>query len=72
MLNKKFILNNLISDHLKSLINILKDMGANIIIDKNSITVNQNKELIGAKIQAAPYRFSNRSPSTNDGSNVYC
>ena len=55
MLNKKFILNNLISDHLKSLINILKNMGANIIIDKNSITVNQNKELIGAKIQTAPY-----------------
>ena len=55
MLNKKFILNNLISDHLKSLINILKNMGANITIEKNSITVNPNKELIGAKIQTAPY-----------------
>ena len=33
----------------------ITDPSANIIIDKNSITVNQNKEHIGAKIQTAPY-----------------
>ncbi|MDC0226822.1 UDP-N-acetylglucosamine 1-carboxyvinyltransferase [Alphaproteobacteria bacterium] len=55
MLNKKFIINNIVPEYLKSLTNVLKKMKANLIINSESITVLPSKKIIGTVLQTAPY-----------------
>ena len=55
MLNKKFEIKDINADHLKALIKVLEDMGANLIIKKNQIQVKPTKEIKGIKIQTAPH-----------------
>ena len=55
MLNKKFTVEDIDTDHLKALLNKLDEMGANLKIKKNKISIIPTKGLIGIKIQTAPY-----------------
>ena len=55
MLNKKFEVNNLVSSHLTALIKLLKKMGANLEINKDSIIISPSLKLHGIKIETAPY-----------------
>jgi len=55
MLNKKFTINNANSEFLKSLIDLLKIMKANLLIQNNTITVLPSKEILGANVETAPY-----------------
>jgi len=55
MLNKKFEVNNLVSSHLTSLIQLLKKMGANLEVNKDSIIISPSLKLHGIKIETAPY-----------------
>jgi len=55
MLNKKFTVNNINFNHLNSLIEILKLMGANLKNDENSITILPSEKIYGINIQTAPF-----------------
>ena len=55
MLNKKFQVKDINSVHLLALLQTLEDMGANLKINKNTIQIMPSNELIGTKIQTAPY-----------------
>jgi len=55
MLNKKFEVNNLVSSHLTSLIKLLKKMGANLEVNKDSIIITPSLKLHGIKVETAPY-----------------
>ncbi len=55
MLNCKFDIKNINTDHLKSLILILKKMNCNFQVLSNSIKVFPNKKLKAANITTAPY-----------------
>jgi UDP-N-acetylglucosamine 1-carboxyvinyltransferase len=55
MLNKKFAVNDINTNHLKALLDALELMGANLKIKKNQITIMPTQELKGIKIQTAPH-----------------
>jgi len=55
MLNKNFLVKEIESDHLESLIFTLRKMGAKLKIKKNSIQIMPSKNLNGIKIYTAPY-----------------
>ena len=55
MLNKKFEVKKINSQYLKALIDLLKKMGANLIIKKNSIIILPSKKLSASKIETKPY-----------------
>jgi len=55
MLNKKFEVKDIDSIYLKALTDNLKNMGANLIIKKNSIKILPANKLIGINIQTDPY-----------------
>jgi UDP-N-acetylglucosamine 1-carboxyvinyltransferase len=55
MLNKRFTVININPNHLKSLIETLKSMSANLQINENSITILPSNKIKGTKIQTAPY-----------------
>ena len=55
MINKKFIVKNINPEDLTALIDVLKDMNANLKINDNSITVLPSNEIIGTNIETAPY-----------------
>ena len=55
MLNKKFEVKDVASEHLDALLKTLKEMGANLKIKKNSIQIMPTKKIQGVKIQTAPY-----------------
>ncbi len=55
MLNKKFEVKDIITDHLEALTSILLEMGANLEMKKTSVQVVPSKHLNGLKIQTAPY-----------------
>tara|TARA_Y100001970_G_C14188331_1_gene833893 strand:+ start:323 stop:1579 length:1257 start_codon:yes stop_codon:yes gene_type:complete len=55
MINKKIEVRNISPEHLVSLIKVLKKMGANLNILKNTIKINPSKELKGTKVITAPY-----------------
>ena len=55
MLNKKFEVNNLISSHLTALIKLLRKMGANLEVNRDSIIIAPSLKLHGIKIETAPY-----------------
>ncbi len=55
MLNKKFEVKNINSQYLKALIDLLKKMGANLRIKKNSIIILPSKKLSASKIETKPY-----------------
>ena len=55
MLNSRFEIKNLNPNHLVSLIDTLKIMGANIQIKKSSIIVDKSYKLQSAKISTLPY-----------------
>ena len=70
MLNKKFIVKEVEPQNLKALISSLKEMGANIKVEKNIFKILPTTELKGIKIQTSPSsRFSNRLTGSNDGFN---
>ncbi len=55
MLNTDIKIKSLNSDHLGSLIKILKNMGANIDVKKNLIKIKTSKSLKGIKVVTEPY-----------------
>ena len=55
MLNKEFLIKNINPLDLTALIDILRDMKANLIISANSIKVFPSSEIIGANIETSPY-----------------
>ena len=55
MLNKEFEVNNLESSHLATLIKLLKKMGANLVVNKDSVIISPSLKLHGVKIETAPY-----------------
>ena len=55
MLNKEFEVNNLESSHLTTLIKLLRKMGANLEVNKDSIIIVPSLKLHGIKIETAPY-----------------
>ena len=55
MLNKEFEVNNLESSHLTTLIKLLRKMGANLEVNKDSIIIAPSLKLHGVKIETAPY-----------------
>ena len=55
MLNKKFEVKNINSQYLKALIDLLKKMGANLRIKKNSIIILPSKKLSASKVETKPY-----------------
>ncbi len=55
MINNKIEIKNLNIDHLKSIIKVLKNMGANLEIFKNSIIVNTSNKLKSTSVVTAPY-----------------
>ena len=55
MLNKEFEVNNLESSHLTSLIKLLKKMGANLVVNKDSVIISPSLKLHGIKVETAPY-----------------
>ena len=55
MLKKKFEVKDIDSIYLKALTDNLKNMGANLIINKNSIKILPANKLIGINIQTGPY-----------------
>jgi UDP-N-acetylglucosamine 1-carboxyvinyltransferase len=55
MLNKEFTVKNINSNHLNSLIETLKSMGANLKIDESSITILPSNKIYGTNIETAPY-----------------
>ena len=55
MLNKKFEVKEINTNHIDCLIKTLEDMGANIKIKKNQIQIMPSKRLKGVKIKTAPY-----------------
>jgi len=55
MLNKEFVVNNLVSSHLTTLIKLLKKMGANLVVNKDSVIISPSLKLHGVKIETAPY-----------------
>ena len=55
MLNKKFEVKKINSQYLKALIDLLKKMGANLRIKKNSIIILPSKKLSASKIETKPY-----------------
>ena len=55
MLNKKFAVKEVEPQNLKALISSLKEMGANIKVEKNIIQILPTTKLKGIKIQTSPY-----------------
>ncbi len=55
MINKKIEVKNINPEHLISLIKVLKNMGANLNLFKNSIIIKPSKKLNSTKIVTAPY-----------------
>ena len=55
MLNKEFIVKNINTSFLESLIQILTKMRANLIIGKNFINILPSEKIIGIKVETAPY-----------------
>ena len=55
MLNKEFEVNNLESSHLTTLIKLLRKMGANLVVNKDSVIIAPSLKLHGVKIETAPY-----------------
>ena len=55
MLNKEFIVKNINTNYLESLIEILANMGANLKIGNNFINILPAKKIIGIKVETAPY-----------------
>jgi len=55
MLNKNFLVKEIESSHIESLIFTLRKMGAKLKIKKNSIQIMPSKNLNGIKIHTAPY-----------------
>ncbi len=55
MLKHEFTIKQINPNHLTSLIELLKKMGANLIINKNSIKVMPSNKLKSSKIETAPY-----------------
>ncbi len=55
MLNNDIEINNINTDHLISLIKVLKDMGANLNVSTNSIKILKSKKLNGINVKTAPY-----------------
>ena len=55
MLNKEFEVNNLESSHLNTLIKLLRKMGANLEVNKDSIIITPSLKLHGVNIATAPY-----------------
>jgi len=55
MLNQDFKVNNLVSSHLIALIKILREMGANLEVNKDSIIITPSFKLHGINIETAPY-----------------
>ena len=55
MLNQDFKVNNLVSSHLIALIKLLRKMGANLEVNKDSIIITPSLKLHGIKIVTAPY-----------------
>ena len=55
MLNKEFIVENINTNFLESLIEILTKMGANLSIGKNFINILPSEKIIGTKVETAPY-----------------
>ena len=55
MINKKFIVKNIKSQYLESLIQTLIKMKANLIVNDNDITILPSKKIIGTNIETAPY-----------------
>ena len=55
MLNKEFEVNNLESSHLTTLIKLLRKMGANLVVNKDSVIIAPSLKLHGIKIETAPY-----------------
>ena len=55
MFLKKFEVKDIESKHLKALTSVLREMGANIKIKENIISILPTTELKGTKIQTSPY-----------------
>ncbi len=55
MLNCKFEVKNFNPNYLQSLINILKKMGCNLVVKKNSVKILPNKKLKSINVVTAPY-----------------
>ena len=55
MLNSKFEIKNVNTDHLSSLIQILIKMGSNLEIFKKSIKIYPSKKLKSTKVKTSPY-----------------
>ena len=55
MLNKEFIVKNISTNYLESLIEILTNMGANLKIGNNFINILPAKKIVGIKVETAPY-----------------
>ena len=55
MINKKFIVKNIKSKYLESLIQTLIKMKANLMVNDNDITILPSKKIIGINIETAPY-----------------
>ena len=55
MVNKEFIINDLDPNNLTALLDVLKNMRVNLLINKSSIKVLQSKEIIGTNIKTEPY-----------------
>ncbi len=55
MLNKKFKISNIITEHIISLIDLLNDMGANLKVNNDSIDVFPSEKIKATKVKTAPY-----------------
>ncbi len=55
MLNKEFEVKNIELSHLDSLVNLLREMGANLKLYKDSIKILPSFNLTGAEIKTSPY-----------------
>jgi len=55
MLNKEFMITKVCVKHMESLINLLIEMGANLIINNDTIKVLPSKQINGTTIETAPY-----------------
>jgi len=55
MMNKTFKINNIIPLYLSSLFNNLRQMGVNLKVEENSVTILPSNKIIATKIETAPY-----------------
>ena len=55
MLNKNFLIKNIITDHLNIIIKTLIKMGANLEVKKNYVKIKPSRPINGIKIETGPY-----------------